>query len=124
MEVERSPAQCCTVLVLISPEVSFPRTAFFSFPNLIRWSYGGNRIQIKAECQLLSDVENSLESVSDIGSSTTTSLQSLAPKQDLLIRLLTHERSRLQVWLFPLGAEQDHGRIAGKADRTALSVSP
>lgn len=93
------------------------------FSKLDRWSFGGNRIQIKAECQLLIDVETLLESVSDIGSLTTASLQSLVLKQDLLMRLLAHEHSRLQVWLYPLGAEQEHVRTMGKLDKVALSVS-
>jgi phosphatidylinositol 4-kinase len=73
--------------------------AWFSHPP--SWSFGGNRLQIKAEVRLMADVEAALNAVTSIGSSSTKTLLALETKQDLLIRLLEHEHTRLQVWLFP-----------------------
>ena len=71
-----------------------------------RWSFGGNRLQIKAETRLIVDVEALLHAAASIGSSTTRTLQSLKSKQELLIRLLESEHTRLQVWLFPSDHEK------------------
>ena len=70
-----------------------------------RWSFGSNRLQVKAETRLLSDVEIALRAISPIGSKATKTLQSLAPKHDLLLRLLDDEHMRLHVWLTPLDQE-------------------
>ena len=78
--------------------------AWFSHPP--RWSFGGNRIQIKAEVQLMTDVEAALDAVVTIGSVATKNLQSLSIKQELLVRLLENEHTHLQVWLFPTDYEK------------------
>ena len=105
MEIERHHSQCCTLLVLICPKVcellSSQSAAEFS-----RWSFGGNRLQIKAEVQLLADVEAALRAVSVLFAKTTGKLQSLAVKQDLLQMLLDDEQTRLEVWLYPLDHER------------------
>ncbi|EAT89133.2 hypothetical protein SNOG_03928 [Parastagonospora nodorum SN15] len=75
--------------------------------NLLRWSFGGNRLQIKAETHILVDVQVNLDAigkivtVGDIGSK-------LKAKQDLLSMLLANEQSRLLVWLFPLDHTKKH----------------
>ena len=90
---------------------------------MIRWSFGGNRIQMKAECQVLTDVEHALDAVARIGATATSStLGPLALKQDLLVKLLQHERARLQVWLFPLGAEGEQPWLSSVPDRAPLLV--
>ena len=70
--------------------------------NAFRWSFGGNRLQIRAEAQLLLDVETVLGTIAPIGFKDSRTLQSLATKQDLLIGLLDDEHNRLHVWLHPL----------------------
>ncbi|KAL9121330.1 MAG: hypothetical protein Q9187_002118 [Circinaria calcarea] len=67
--------------------------AWFSRPP--SWSFGGNRLQIKAEVRLLVDIELALVAVASIGSNATRSLQSLTTKHDLLVRLLDDEHMRL-----------------------------
>ena len=78
--------------------------SWFSHPP--RWSFGGNRLQIKAEVRLLSDVEDGLSTISRLFEKPAGSSSSLALKQDLLQALLQHEHTRLEVWLYPL----DHGK--------------
>lgn len=73
-----------------------------------RWSFGGNRLQIKAEDKVLNDVILALRSVAPIGASGSGPYKSLQAKQDLLQILLENERSRLRVWLFPLEQERKH----------------
>ena len=88
--------------------------SWFSHPP--RWSYGGNRLQIKAEVRLISDVESALDAVSSAFAKANTGLLSLASKQDLLQILLDDERTRLEVWLYPLDQERRHAltRNSGK----------
>ena len=76
------------------------------FNHQQRWSFGGNRLQIKAEVRLLADVDVALRAVSSILGRPNGTMQSLAPKQELLALLLENEQMRLVVWLYPL----DHAR--------------
>lgn len=92
---------------------------WFSHPP--RWTYGGNRLQVKAECDLIGDIERALQLVSDIGAASTDTLPALSMKQDLFERLLEHERARLQVWLFPIGHESKQVR-SDKAPLTTISL--
>ncbi|KAL2866787.1 1-phosphatidylinositol 4-kinase STT4 [Aspergillus lucknowensis] len=73
-----------------------------------RWSFGGNRLQLKAEDKILSDVVTFLAKVSKVGCNTRWPYTSLQAKQDLLQVLLENERSRLKVWLFPLEPDRKH----------------
>ncbi|KAL1962296.1 hypothetical protein VTN77DRAFT_9839 [Rasamsonia byssochlamydoides] len=73
-----------------------------------RWSFGGNRLQMKAEDKVLNDVGSALKSVASIGSASSGSYKSLQGKQELLQTLLENERARLKVWLFPLEQEKRH----------------
>lgn len=76
---------------------------WFSSPP--KWSYGSNRLQLKAEKKLLNDVVNALNSLSGVGAQATRTFPSLNPKQALLLQLLTHEIGRVTVWIAPLGHE-------------------
>lgn len=78
---------------------------FVGDTELSRWSFGGNKLQLKAEVRLLSDVLTALRSVAGIGNRPTRSLQTLGPKQELLVHLLESECQRLNVWLSPLDRE-------------------
>lgn len=74
----------------------------------LRWTFGGNRLQVKAEVRLLSKIATSLQSVSSVGARPSGSFKSLQPKQDLLQALLANEQSRLLVWLFPMDNSPKH----------------
>ncbi|KAF2842827.1 hypothetical protein M501DRAFT_32254 [Patellaria atrata CBS 101060] len=89
--------------------------AWFSLPP--RWSFGGNRLQIKAETHVLADVQMLLEKTAHIGSKSEASLKSLQGKQDLLQMLLSSEQTRLMVWLFPLDYEKKHYFASGHQTR-------
>ncbi|KAL8950214.1 MAG: hypothetical protein Q9222_003743 [Ikaeria aurantiellina] len=78
------------------------------FSHQPRWSFGGNRLQIKAESRLINDVQAALTAVSSIGIKGSGSLLSLSRKQELLQLLLENEQMRLVVWLFPLDHERRH----------------
>ncbi|KAB8070304.1 hypothetical protein BDV29DRAFT_181106 [Aspergillus leporis] len=73
-----------------------------------RWSFGGNRLQIKTEDKVLDDVAAALETVSGVARHTLGPYKSLQAKQDLLHVLLENERSRLRVWLYPLDQDRKH----------------
>jgi phosphatidylinositol 4-kinase len=72
----------------------------------LKWSFGGNRLQIKAEYFLLGDLQAALEKVAHIGRDTISSRKSLQSKQDLLSILLASEQTRLIVWLYPLDSDK------------------
>jgi phosphatidylinositol 4-kinase len=84
--------------------------SWFSFQP--KWSFGGNRLQIKAETHILSDVYSALDRVKHIGLNQSGTRKSLQPKQDLLSLLIANEQTRLTVWLFPLENEKKHHLIS------------
>lgn len=88
----------------------------------LRWSFGGNRLQMKAEDKIMSDVSSLLDKVASIGSSSSGLFKSTKAKQDLVQILLDNERSRLRVWLFPLAQERKH-YLSGHAGKNATEVS-
>lgn len=94
--------------------------AWFSHPP--RWSYGGNRLQLKAEVRLIHDVENALRTLSSLFAHTIGSLQPLGTKQDLLQLLLADEQARLEVWLNPLDHERRHIFPAGNSGKTTTDA--
>ena|SRR5438046_563514 len=103
MAHEKPNTVCRVELVFFHPKVC--DTFFMWKPIMLteyRWSFGGNRLQIKAETHLLADVEVALRHVAHIGAQPTRTLKSLKAKDDLLIALLDNEATRLIVWLFPL----------------------
>ncbi|GAB1191470.1 hypothetical protein APSETT444_000649 [Aspergillus pseudonomiae] len=85
-----------------------------------RWSFGGNRLQIKAEDKVLSDVVSALVNVSNVACHTLGSYRSLQAKQDLLHTLLENERSRLKVWLYPLDQERKHYMPQSSGNRNLM----
>lgn len=95
------------------------------FANPPRWSFGGNRLQVKAELKILGDVTNLLQTLAAIGSKATRSLASLQQKQELLQQLISHEVGRLTVWITPLA--QEHRLIgfgANNAVAKEASITP
>ena len=73
-----------------------------------RWSFGGNRLQLKAEDKILRDVSAALVDVAAIASQTHGPYKSLQAKQELLQIFIENERSRLKVWLYPLEPERKY----------------
>ncbi|KAI9674504.1 MAG: phosphatidylinositol-4- kinase [Caeruleum heppii] len=86
-----------------------------------RWSFGGNRLHIKAETHLLADVEAALRNVAHVGLETPSPNNApnypLEAKQDLLFMLLADEQTRLIVWLFPLDHDQRHHFASGRSTK-------
>ena len=87
------------------------------FAHAPRWSFGGNRLQIKAEVRLMADVQSALRLVSSLFAKGVGTLQPLATKQDLLVMLVEDEQMRLIVWLYPLDHEKRHLFSLGHSGR-------
>lgn len=95
-----------------------PRTSFDAVRVPIanpfqRWSFGGNRLQIKAETHVLADVAAQLELVGKIAGAGGVVVPPdvaarLKAKRELLALLLANEQMRLLVWLFPLEGGKRH----------------
>ncbi|KAI9759442.1 MAG: phosphatidylinositol-4- kinase [Chaenotheca gracillima] len=88
-----------------------------------RWSYGGNRLQIKAETHLLADVIAALQSVASIGSESSQISKATEGKQDLLLMLLENEQTRLIVWLFPMDHDKRQHFASAGAGKTPSDVA-
>lgn len=73
-----------------------------------RWSFGGNRLQVKAEDKILDDVASALGATAGIACQTHGPYKSLQAKQELLQIFIENERARLKVWLYPLEPERKH----------------
>lgn len=93
---------------------------WFSFAPM--WTFGGNRLQLKAEIALLSDVSAALRSVPLTSSDRTPLLNLIHEKETLLNVLLETERSKLLVWLNPL-TESSDGAAPGHLSKSAVEVS-
>ena len=89
-----------------------------------RWSFGGNRLQLKAETRLMADVNTALLAISHIGSKAEGNFHSLVAKQELLHTLLVNEQDRLSVWLHPLDQERRHVFSAPLSGRLPPEASP
>ena len=85
------------------------------------WSYGGNRLQVKAETHILANVESALQNVTLIGLKPWGSFKSLQAKQDLLLALIQNEQNRLIVWLFPLDHDARQHFAANSNSKSAPS---
>ncbi|QSZ35332.1 hypothetical protein DSL72_008202 [Monilinia vaccinii-corymbosi] len=72
-----------------------------------RWSFGGNRLQLKAETRLLNDVVLAFRSVAMVGANPTALLKLIQAKEELLHVLIESEQTRLNVWLDPLRSGRD-----------------
>jgi phosphatidylinositol 4-kinase len=81
---------------------------WFSHPPA--WSFGGNRLQMKAEVKVMQDVLSSMQSAKQIGLMTSANRRSLVQKQELLEILIANEINRLNVWLHPV--EGSNGQTA------------
>ncbi|CZR50731.1 related to phosphatidylinositol-4-kinase [Phialocephala subalpina] len=96
--------------------------SWFSFAPC--WSFGGNRLQLKAETRLLADVANALRNVQMVGERQTALIKSLQAKESLLQALIDSELVRLTVWLYPLSEPRDTTVLGpkGPAEATILGL--
>ncbi|KAH8815175.1 phosphatidylinositol 4-kinase-like protein [Xylogone sp. PMI_703] len=94
---------------------------WFAFAPM--WSFGGNRLQLKAETRLLSDVSIALRSVAITGTDNSPLLKQIQSKETLLNILVESERIRLQVWLYPLGEPNDGTASALQLSKSATEAS-
>ena len=86
---------------LLKDKILSAALSWFSFAP--RWSFGGNKVQVKAEARLLGDVSLALKNVQMVSITQTPLSQSLLAKESLLQALLASEHIRLTVWLHPIG---------------------
>ncbi|THX33908.1 phosphatidylinositol 3 [Aureobasidium pullulans] len=95
---------------------------WFNFPA--RWSFGGNKLQVKAEVQVISDVIVAIQTSASLGARMLPPMQSLQAKQELLLQLLQNEITRLNVWLSPLGQDTPNSIYGqqGKANDSAIAA--
>lgn len=102
-------------------------TALRWFCHSPAWSFGGNRLQVKAEVKVMQDVLDMLAVTKPVGTTSVSGRGNNEQKEALLEALLHSEISRLHVWLHPLGAVGMHNRtpahMASYA-RTAWNESP
>jgi phosphatidylinositol 4-kinase len=87
------------------------------FAKAPQWSFGGNRLQIKAETHVLADVQAQLDIIGKVTTGADVGAK-LKAKQDLLSLLLSNEQTRLMVWLFPLDYGKKHHFTAGRHNNT------
>ncbi|RKF82099.1 Phosphatidylinositol 4-kinase STT4 [Golovinomyces cichoracearum] len=79
---------------------------WFSHPPC--WSYGGNRLQLKAEDILLVNVSDALLMIEKSGENLPASkLKKIQQKESLLQVLIESERQRIGVWLHPFAGPHD-----------------
>lgn len=123
METERFNPECCLAVVFPPTKVcKVASCADCLITHHYRWSFGGNRLQIKAEARLMEDVDTALRDVASIGSQANDIFHSLVTKQDLLHLLIDNEQTRLEVWLYPLDHERRHFFPSRHASKTPLEV--
>jgi phosphatidylinositol 4-kinase A len=92
------------------------------------WSFGGNRLQMKAEVGIMRDILTGMQLSEGIGQGNSANRRSLQQKQELLEILLLSEINRVTVWLNPLGHDgvhtaTQHAQIPGLI-RTAWMEHP
>lgn len=97
------------------------------FANPPAWSFGGNRLQMKAEVQVMQDVLVQLQSTRHPMFPSSATRKDPQQKHDLLEALLANEINRLNVWLSPRahGGHHNHpdAQVPGWA-RTAWTENP
>jgi phosphatidylinositol 4-kinase A len=82
------------------------------------WSFGGNRLQMKAEIKIMQGVQTMLQQTRHQGVSNSSSRKDNPKKLQLLETLLQSEITRLSVWLSPL---KTHGHEANTPAGTQIA---
>jgi len=91
---------------LLKERILSAALSWFKFPP--QWSFGGNRLQLKAEMRLLADVSDALRSTQMSGQKLSPLLKSIQAKESLLHILIESEQTRLIVWLYPFQEPRDY----------------
>lgn len=84
-----------------------------------RWSFGGNRLQVKAEAHLLQDVGNMMNSIATVGGQS----RDMRVRHDLFLLLLENEQFRLATWLYPLDHSRKHHLVPTYSARPSTDSS-
>ncbi|KAK6340701.1 phosphatidylinositol-4- kinase [Orbilia brochopaga] len=79
-----------------------------------RWSYGGSRMQLKAESVIMRDVALAIQGLSSVGNANVKSLEL---KQELLMLLLENEQARVMTWISPLEGPRKQQPVPGIVPR-------
>ncbi|KAK4615299.1 Phosphatidylinositol 4-kinase STT4 [Fulvia fulva] len=79
-----------------------------------KWSFGSNKLQVKAEVKLLNDVTAEFRTLAEVGAKSSRALASLQQRQDLLLQLIAHDIGRLQIWTNP--ANESKAIMPGQQD--------
>ena len=82
---------------------------WFSFAP--HWTFGGNRLQLKAENRLLLEVSAAFRGTHVVLQKPDSLHKTIQDKEDLLQALIESEQTRLTTWLYPL--EEPRGQTAG-----------
>ena len=89
---------------------------WFSFPP--HWTFGSNRLQLKAESRLLSEVSAALRDTQVHSQKSVSLLKTIQDKEDLLQALIESEQTRITTWLYPL--EEPRGAGVGAKAQTGV----
>jgi phosphatidylinositol 4-kinase len=106
---------------LLKDQILSAALSWFTFAP--RWSFGGNRLQLKAEARLLSDVSAALRNVTMPGQKPNALPRTLQSKETLLLVLLESEQTRLLVWLYPLNGGRESPQSAKPPSEVSLASS-
>ncbi|EPS43151.1 hypothetical protein H072_2952 [Dactylellina haptotyla CBS 200.50] len=79
-----------------------------------RWSYGGSRMQLKAESAIMKEVAQAVQSLTAVGNANVKGLEL---KQELLLLLLENEQARVTTWISPLEAPRKQQPVPGIVPR-------
>ncbi len=99
---------------LLKDRILSSALSWFNFAP--RWSFGGNRLQLKAEARLLAEVSAALRNVQMVGDKLTPKLKTLQAKESLLLALIESESVRLNVWLHPLNDPYSGQSVKGPTE--------
>lgn len=92
---------------------------WFSFSP--HWTFGGNRLQLKAERRLLLDVAAALRNAQIQSQKNAALAKTTQDKEDLLQALLESEQTRLMTWLYPLEEPRAQSPSIGTKAQTEVS---
>lgn len=76
------------------------------FKHAPQWSFGSNMLQLKTEMKLIADVTREMQYVSFADGHSIGNVTALQAKEQLLQLLLENEKTRLSVWVHPLGEQR------------------
>jgi len=107
---------------LLKDRILSAALSWFKFPP--QWSFGGNRLQLKAEMRLLAGVSNALRSSQMSGQKPSPLLKSIQSKESLLHILIESEQTRLIAWLYPLQEPRDYIPHQGSKAQMEVCMLP